>query len=1743
MNRGQAPDPNSLGELEKQAGNARTLQYLGIDAETAQKIAALPEGQRIKALGSEWDNRTDEQKQAGVELAKQDADTANKVISDPAAPKVEQTPDGKYVVTTKQGEETHSVPFETEEGAKAGLQMSLEDHLNKIQNENLSWEEQMHRAEAVAKLHLMEGTEENPPLIQKSNQATPEEKNSGVSPKEIYTFKDATGADPELDERVSEISKTLAREPFYNGQDPGLKVVTQDGSSSSSRGASRFLQTFQDLVGKRVVWVASKDGSQLDAGAFIDKSKPNTIYLSAHSDTPIHALVGEEWLHSVEKQDPEAYKDLIAKLKPHILDWKGNVEKMADLGYRPEMHEEEFVGKLVADAFTRPDFWRIVEAKDKPLFQKIVDSVNKWFEELKGKLVKTHWGTEEAISNLESVHKAIADTLQGAAKNQYGELDFGESPDIAKSLNKSRDEAYDAAVKSGDEAEQQRLVDEAAKEAGYTIGPVYHGGDHFNEFDWNKLGQNGTSEGKGFYFTNKESVAKGYADGKRVIKSYLKGGDRIDGNKVTVSVATLKKFLTDLHKTSEATEEYSSPLYNYGDIDHEGLSKVVSQAANLLHDSNSDVEILSGMINGGSDPELTFRTWQKVTGQTGIMEKGKWGGDDHEIHVVTDAAHTKDASPITRDDAGNIIPLSERFNPQSNDIRFSKEKDQQAKGEKFASAHSGEEIPADAIKDQPSRDRIQAELEKRMASGPDVKTRIFENAAKRFEAITKRQNAVMEAFAKGDASSSDVIKKDMERNLVEVNAILSALPPDIRASLTRNWRNPETGEGGNIYTKYASLGNEKAKADFLIKQIDKASDFIDHALSSEYLERGYKLLEAAQPFNERGKGLQGKIGPEGHETINKITDLWHMDEGQVADYIQSRQKQLADPEISDEKRDELEQEIHLANIHGNFSPVDAKGTYKHLGDEMPADARAQALESLKQIIEIGRLDWKAEKDANKAKWEANRSEVKEAILGEDREATSAEIAKSREGASMMLSGVSNFFDSHLSHLARFTQILGDAAKPWVRRILDATNQKADLDQKLDHESHSAMIKALFGDKAEDNLANRTRFKMVLSDLSMPKETGAISIENRQYKKTKFNKTVAESFIKDPTTWMGTDTELNYLSRALSDLTPKSRVKGFDVYYPKEGTGEEVNLHLSEMEAIQRLLSWRQPDARLKMERNGMSQETADKLEEFVNKTKEGAAFYNYLKGAYDHYEKINAVYRKMFGVDMPRVKNYAPTAYDTAKGTEDPVSLDEYGGGASSMAGFTKTRQSHIAKVKDSNAWVTYQAHMDAVNYWLSNAELVRDLRATFGNTDVLRAAEVKSVADRKYLTDFIKYLSRDNSTTQALTGWNSKFARAASNILSNSALAFNIPVTLKHIIPAVSSAMKMDAGQFVTSALRVATGQAERPAIFGENNLYSSPEVMRFANAAHSGSDSDAVQAAKESKGLGRKTKLGLEATGKWGHSWITSLVHASNAVSSAIAYDGVYREAIKAGLKPEDAHTMASQRVDEILHETSQPVFGVDRPIGEEGNPLQATIARFAGPVRQRFGIAVDSVKGAPAKIAAADTPLQKFGAIGDVSWKIAAAWVIPGLMEHAVKQAYLAIWGTNQQQEDANKLNEYIGAAIAGPVYGMYYAGPVAAAAIKAAITGEKAHLSTGNPLFDEANSLVGAVKRKMGNKSDKTPISDDITLAKVSMDTAAMLMGLVGLNHAATATASVSGALNPARVISKKLEDDGKVKKKK
>lgn len=62
----------------------------------------------------------------------------------------------------------------------------------------------------------------------------------------------------------------------------------------------------------------------------------------------------------------------------------------------------------------------------------------------------------------------------------------------------------------------------------------------------------------------------------------------------------------------------------------------------------------------------------KYLGHDGIQDTGgKNGGTEHTVYIPFSSEQVKSADPVTYDDAGNVIPLSERFNAKNNDIRYS----------------------------------------------------------------------------------------------------------------------------------------------------------------------------------------------------------------------------------------------------------------------------------------------------------------------------------------------------------------------------------------------------------------------------------------------------------------------------------------------------------------------------------------------------------------------------------------------------------------------------------------------------------------------------------------------------------------------------------------------------------------------------------------------------------------------------------------------------------------------------------------------------------------------------------------------------------------------------------------------------------------------------------------------------------------------------------------------------------------
>jgi N12 class adenine-specific DNA methylase len=213
---------------------------------------------------------------------------------------------------------------------------------------------------------------------------------------------------------------------------------------------------------------------------------------------------------------------------------------------------------------------------------------------------------------------AITPEMRESIKNE-GQAAFARSPYFASEESiRARDEAYDAAVKSGDEAEQQRLVDEAAKEAGAIR--AWHGTDaDFIDYDMDRAGSNtgGFLPIKGIFFSKDKNHSSHLPQGAK--NKYRK----------------------------QAYIVFNNPFIgrNWADL---------------------------GKHLGGD-----ITDWDDGKGDRGLERLKQLGNDGYILAngdeiLVTDRSQIKSADPITRDDAGNVIPLSQRFNPESNNILFAR---------------------------------------------------------------------------------------------------------------------------------------------------------------------------------------------------------------------------------------------------------------------------------------------------------------------------------------------------------------------------------------------------------------------------------------------------------------------------------------------------------------------------------------------------------------------------------------------------------------------------------------------------------------------------------------------------------------------------------------------------------------------------------------------------------------------------------------------------------------------------------------------------------------------------------------------------------------------------------------------------------------------------------------------------------------------------------------------------------------
>lgn len=230
-----------------------------------------------------------------------------------------------------------------------------------------------------------------------------------------------------------------------------------------------------------------------------------------------------------------------------------------------------------------------------------------------------------------------------SATDNIGTFDRA-NPDIRYSQRvQERDAEYMRAVEAGDTETQDRLVAEAAKEAGYTV-KAYHG---TTEFGFTRLNAKKGKFSNTFWLTDNPWVAGTYSD--------------------TFSRETNEPIIRRISDTDESSNGiYATYINTEGFLEVDAKGKRFYNIRFNKQDMSSD-EVARYAAEHGYKGVVIYNLRDN-----GGISKRHIGTPSTVYGAFSPEAQIKSADPVTYDDKGNVIPLSERFNAEKSDIRYSR---------------------------------------------------------------------------------------------------------------------------------------------------------------------------------------------------------------------------------------------------------------------------------------------------------------------------------------------------------------------------------------------------------------------------------------------------------------------------------------------------------------------------------------------------------------------------------------------------------------------------------------------------------------------------------------------------------------------------------------------------------------------------------------------------------------------------------------------------------------------------------------------------------------------------------------------------------------------------------------------------------------------------------------------------------------------------------------------------------------
>ncbi len=384
---------------------------------------------------------------------------------------------------------------------------------------------------------------------------------------------------------------------------------------------------------------------------------------------------------------------------------------------------------------------------------------------------------------------------------------------------------------------------------------------------------------------------------------------------------------------------------------------------------------------------------------------------------------------------------------------------------------------------------------------------------------------------------------------------------------------------------------------------------------------------------------------------------------------------------------------------------------------------------------------------------------------------------------------------------------------------------------------------------------------------------------------------------------------------------------------------------SELEAIDILLTWNQEDGRRHME--GHKDEETGKPNgdwhygaEFVKLIEEGLSdtgkmILSFLQSRYSQeYERLNPLYRKLNGIDMPKNKFYAPIFVTPIQSNQNEQ-VDPNTGmrlSANATPGALRTRSGAIAEPEFQNGLEKYFAHKREMEHWLAYSEFSLEANAIFGNRKVRNAIEAKAGKEAiNTIGEFTTMFTEGGTRAAGVhLGFNQIVSKMSGNF-AMMALWGRLGTIAIQVTQLAAAQVEMSMRSYSSRMFKLFTGQLNwRAAIesdYIQRRLKEQPAVVRFAMD-------------ELAKGKPTRTKYLSQKVGQ--------LIGGADALFTAgtfaVVYDYRLAKAKENGLEGSEAEAFALNEAERLTDRLAQPTRPGAKSIIE--NTLKSPIARLAIP-----------------------------------------------------------------------------------------------------------------------------------------------------------------------------------------------------